>query len=129
MYTSSPRLSGLRGANGELSRESANQGYGRRPRLAATPVGACGSSVSALRKHLQIFSDGCFEADVKGAADECVADRHFIEVRQCAKQNEIIEIEVVAGVHAQSQLMSAACGRSVFLKALFKRPAAFLKRA
>ena len=46
-------------------------------------------------------------------ADQRVADRHFVEVRQAAEQHQVIEVEVVPGVDAETKRVRQFRGASV----------------
>ena len=44
-------------------------------------------------------------------ADQRVADRHFVEVRQRRNSDEIVEIEIVAGVDAEPERVRELAAR------------------
>src|SRR5437762_13913976 len=69
-------------------------------------VGSWELSGEALhRQHVKIFAHTLRQADEDRIADEGVADRDFVEMRQPAEQHEVVEIEVVPGVHAEAKRM------------------------
>src|SRR5690349_594529 len=80
------------------------------------------------REHLEVLADDRFKADEKGAAHQGVADRDFVEVRQVSEADEVRQVEIVAGVDAQSQLMGESRCHGVPGKARFKRFASFFER-
>ena len=51
------------------------------------------------------------ETDEQRAADQGVADRHLVEVRQRAEQHEVVEIEIVPGVDAEAERVRERRGR------------------
>ena len=53
----------------------------------------------------QVFADRAIEPDEQRTADQGVADRHFVEMRQRAEEREVREIEIVAGVDAEAELV------------------------
>src|SRR5438132_733330 len=52
---------------------------------------------------IEKFADALRQADKQRMAHERVADRHFIEIRQPAEQHEVVEIEIVPRVDAESK--------------------------
>lgn len=73
-------------------------------RLTDAPVG--------LTQAGQIALDGLLKAEIQGVADESVADRHLVEPRKrLAEEFEILQIEVVTGVDAKSEVVG--CARSL----------------
>src|SRR6266850_1882435 len=61
-------------------------------------------------EHVEVFADALGEADKQRVADQRVADRDFVEVRQPAEHHEVVEIEIVPGVHAEAERMGRSCG-------------------
>src|SRR5690606_32115951 len=51
---------------------------------------------------LEVFADDLLEAHEERPGDEGVADGDFVEVGELAEEWEVVEIEVVAGVHAEA---------------------------
>ena len=56
----------------------------------------------------QVFAHGPAQPDVECVADERVADRHFVEMRQGVEQREVAQVEVVTGIDAQAQRVREA---------------------
>ncbi len=50
------------------------------------------------------------EADEQRVADQRVADRDLVEVRQAAEQRQVVEVEVVAGVDAEAEIVGQLGG-------------------
>ena len=78
---------------------------------------------------LKVLSHGAFEADEQRVADERVADRHFVEVRQRAEERQIVEVEIVAGVDAETELVRERRERRRSCGSCARLPAARLEGA
>src|SRR5580765_3011361 len=70
-------------------------------REAEKPIISNGSR--ATREDVEILPHDRRQPDENRARDDRVADRHFVEVRQIPEQDEIVEIEIVAGVDAEAE--------------------------
>ena len=72
--------------------------------------GALGEAGRTRRngQHVEVLAYDGAEADEHGARDDRVADRHLVQERQLAKDDEIVEIEIVAGVDAKSHAVGEA---------------------
>src|SRR5947207_11275304 len=80
-------------------------------------------------EHIKEFAHALAEADKKRVADERVADRHLVEVRQPPEHHEVVEIEIVPGVDAQAQRMRKLRGTRVGGERLARLRFAVLERA
>lgn len=61
----------------------------------------------------EIIANGVHEAHIKRMRDERVADRYLGEVRERPKKSQILELQIVAGVHAKAQGMRGLAGPRV----------------
>src|SRR5712691_10498641 len=98
------------------------------------PAANAGEAIRQTRKVLDSqdikkFADALREADKQRVADERVADRHFIEMRQAAEQHEVVEIEVVTRVHAEAERMRELRGAGVDGERLTRVRLAVLERS
>ena len=50
-------------------------------------------------------------------ADQRMADRNLVEMRQRAEEHEVVEVEVVAGIHAQAEAVRQLGGGGVAIEA------------
>src|SRR6185436_19565561 len=82
------------------------------------PNGSRRSYVSSPRraKDRQVLTNDRFEAGKERARDDRVADRHLIQVGKFAKQDEVLQIEIVAGVDAEADRAREARRLRVKLK-------------
>ena len=67
--------------------------------------------------------------DENGVADQRVADGHFRELRQAAEDHQVVQIEVVAGVDAETQRVRVLRGLDVLAEHGVRRVNAALERA
>ena len=58
---------------------------------------------SRLPQRIEIIADRLREPDVQRVADERVADRDFLQVRQPSEERKIGQIEIVSCVHTKTQ--------------------------
>ena len=68
---------------------------------------------SSQSEHVEIFADALREADKQRVADQRMADGDFIQMRQPAEDDEVVEIQIVSGVHAEPQRMRKLRGARV----------------
>src|SRR5579862_2617408 len=54
-------------------------------------------------KNREVFAHDGLEADKERARHDRVPDRHFVQMRERAEHRQILEVEVVAGVHAKAE--------------------------
>ena len=72
-----------------------------------------------LRQRIEIIADRSLEPDVQRVADERVADRDFLQVRQPPEERKIGQIEIVSCVHTKTQRVRQLGGISVSSEARF----------
>ena len=68
-----------------------------------------------IRSYLQdaeIVPHRPIKTNPERVTDQRVADRHFVEVRQGPKQQQVLEIEVVPGVDAEAEGVRELGGRT-----------------
>ena len=82
-----------------------------------------------LPRTAQIVPDRPIQPDVQRMADERVADRYLVEVRERAEQREVVEIEIVAGIDAEAEAVGEPRGGGVLVEALLPDVAARRIRA
>ena len=73
--------------------------------------------------------DALGQADEQRVADQRVADRDFVEVRERTKHHEVVEVEIVAGVHAEAERVREFRGPRVLGERLLPGVAAALEGA
>ena len=58
-------------------------------------------------KLVAVALDAVFESEVEGVGNEGVPNRNLVELRnRCRKKGQVVGVEVVAGIDAQTQRMS-----------------------
>src|SRR5947207_11909266 len=60
---------------------------------------------ASRREHLEIFANASLETDEDRVADQRVADRNFVEMRQATEQHQIVEVEIVTRIHTKTECM------------------------
>src|SRR5207249_10924646 len=66
------------------------------------------SIISGGRQYGEVLADDGFKTFENRARDDRVADRDLIEMRKLAEDRQVVEIEVVAGVDAETERMRQA---------------------
>ena len=77
----------------------------------------------------EIVTNAAVQPDPQRMAHERMADRHFVEVRERAEQHEVVEVQIVAGVHAQPERVRAVGGRGIARRRVRPRLALLNARA
>ena len=67
-------------------------------------------------KNAQIFAYDGVEATEERPRHDGMADRHFVKMRKRPKHREVVEIEIVAGIHAKAERVRRTRGAGVGLK-------------
>ena len=89
----------------------------RASRAAAHNTTTAQTAIAAMRRHATHPSSTArysrtarVEADEDRAADQRVADRHLVDVRHPPEDRQVVQVEVVAGVHAEAAVVRASGG-------------------
>src|SRR5687768_12744575 len=84
---------------------------------------------SILRQHVEVLANGLGESDEDRVANQGVSDRHLVEVRKAPEDHEVIEVEIVSGVHADAKGMRVRGRFRVLAERGVRRLDAALERA
>src|SRR5262245_1093297 len=82
-----------------------------------------------LPEHAQVLADAPIQANEQRVADERMTDGHFLEMRQCSEENQVVKVEVVSGIDAETKRMGELCRGRVATKAVLRLGRAALERA
>ena len=67
-------------------------------------------------EHAQVILYALPQSDKECVTDEGVADRHFRQVRELAKDNQVVQIEIVSCIDAKAERVRQLCGPGVPLE-------------
>src|ERR1700716_1070715 len=101
--------------NSDHSSVRRTQSTSARPRSGSRGRSSRDASVSR-GEHLEVFAHDGFQADEQGPRYERVSDRDLVQMRQVAKQHEVVEIEIVARVDTEPERMRETRGLAVAIE-------------
>ena len=66
-----------------------------------------------MPEHAQVLTDAAIQADEQRMADERMANRDFLQMRQRPEKRQVVEVEVMPGVYAKTQRVRELCRRAI----------------
>src|SRR6187401_1520549 len=82
-----------------------------------------------LPEHAQILADAAIQANEQRVADQGMTNRHFLEMRQRSEQNQVVKVQVMSGIDAETQRMGEFCRGGVAPERVLSRARTALERA